>query len=132
MQTIQELVAKGKIYEAIALLEDTNLASVLSARYADNERANRLGTVSRDDYLRERNRIVGAIMPDPERERVAMVREQIRAIGRLPAPTRDELNRMVRLANGIGYNTYKWVYKTNTYLPEQVIFAIADDIIDWL
>lgn len=132
MQTIQELVAKGKIVEAIELLDDTNFASVLSARYAENERRNRIGTISHDDYTRERAKILEAILPNEETERVAMARSQIRAIGNLPAPTRNDLNRMVRLANGIGYNTYEWVYRTDVYLPENVIFAIADDIMNWL
>lgn len=130
--TIEQLVAAGRINEALSLLDDRNLQFLLQSRFDENERANRLGTISRDEYLRERNRIVNVILPDPEQERVLMVRGQIRTIGNLPAPNRDELNRMVRLANGIGYNTYKWVYKTDAHLPENVIFAIADDIMNWL
>lgn len=130
--TISNLVAAGKIVEALSLLEDQHLQFQLNTRWSENERANRLGTISRDSYLMERNKIINAILPDPERERITMVREQIRAIGLFPNPTRSALNRMVRLANGIGYNTYRWVYKTDTYLPEQVIFAISDDIMNWL
>lgn len=132
--TIEQLIADGKIGEAIKLLasSDVNLALSLAARFQDNERANRLGLITRDEYSRVRNQIVNAMLPNHEMDRIATAKEQIRAIGLLPNLTRDELNRMVRLANGIGYNTYKWVYKTDVHLPENVIFAIADDIMDWL
>jgi len=68
--SIQELIGKGKLKEAIeALLDATknkddirNQVILFSSRYHGNERENLTGGLSKDNYQQERNRIADGVL----------------------------------------------------------------------
>ena len=61
-RTIRELIAQGKLQEALALLPGTDDFTLLKSRFNNNERGNRLGTLDHDDYTREKSRITVALL----------------------------------------------------------------------
>ena len=66
---IKQLVSANRIPEAIECLtqlcaqtHQADTAILLSAQYNSNERENKLGILSHDDYSRQRNRIINALL----------------------------------------------------------------------
>ena len=69
---IRKLISKGKVKEAIdalgevansrGLSELSTEVALHSGKYSKNERDNRMGIISSDDYLRNRNRITVAVL----------------------------------------------------------------------
>ena len=62
MSDIRDLLAEGRIQEALEKLPDTSEAILLKGRYIRNERDKLAGTIPHEAYQMEHNRIVQAVL----------------------------------------------------------------------